>query len=164
MNMNGEITRRSFLRKLWIGLGIAALAEFLGIGYIFLRPRKPEAQNEGFGGLITVGPIKKFADNSVTAFREGQFYLVRLQDGGFLAISRRCTHLGCTVPWVEDEKKFQCPCHSSSFDITGDVKNPPAPRALDIYLVKIENSIIKVDTSKAIRRKRFDTTQVIYPS
>ena len=164
MNKNGEITRRSFLRKLWIGLGIVALAEFLGVGYIFLRPRKPEAYKEGFGGIITAGPIKKFADNSVTAFREGQFYLVRLQDGGFLALSRKCTHLGCTVPWVEEEKKFQCPCHSSSFDITGDVKNPPAPRALDIYPVKIENSIIKVDTSKAIRRKRFDTTQVIYPS
>jgi cytochrome b6-f complex iron-sulfur subunit len=87
-----------------------------------------------------------------------------MQDGGFLAISRKCTHLGCTVPWIEKEKKFKCPCHASAFDITGNVINPPAPRSLDIYAIKIENQIIKVDTSKLIRRKRFSISQVVYPS
>ena len=28
------------------------------------------------------------------------------------------------------EQRFICPCHSSAFDIRGDVVNPPAPRAL----------------------------------
>ena len=65
--------------------------------------------------------------------------------GGFLALARRCTHLGCTVPWVEDEDRFVCPCHASAFDITGDVLSPPAPRPLDIFAVRIENDIVKVD-------------------
>ena len=42
-----------------------------------------------------------------------------------------------------------CPCHASSFDITGDVLSPPAPRPLDIFPVRIENDIVKVDTRKA---------------
>jgi cytochrome b6-f complex iron-sulfur subunit len=77
-------------------------------------------------------------------------------------LSRRCTHLGCTVPWDEEEKKFKCPCHASAFDITGNVINPPAPRALDTYPVKIENNIVKVDTGKPIRRKQFNKSQVVY--
>jgi len=164
MHEDSKMTRRSFFKKLWIGLGIVALVEFLGIGFAFFRPRKPKAQKGSFGDIITAGTINQFVLNSVTAFREGQFYLVRMQDGGFLAVSRKCTHLGCTVPWIEKEKKFKCPCHASAFDITGNVINPPAPRSLDIYAIKIENQIIKVDTSKLIRRKRFSISQVVYPS
>jgi Rieske Fe-S protein len=62
-----------------------------------------------------------------------------LQDGGFLALHRECTHLGCTVPWVSEEKRFMCPCHSSVYDINGDVLSPPAPRALDLASDKVVN-------------------------
>jgi cytochrome b6-f complex iron-sulfur subunit len=86
-----------------------------------------------------------------------------LTDGGFLALSRKCTHLGCTVPWLEKEKRFACPCHASAFDIAGDVISPPAPRALDIYPVTIENDIVKVDISKPIKRTEFRFDQAAYP-
>jgi cytochrome b6-f complex iron-sulfur subunit len=154
--------RRSFLQKLWIGLGIVALAEFFGVGIAFLRPRKPAARKGDFGSIIEAGPVEKFAPDSVTAFIRGQFYLSRLEDGGFIALSRRCTHLGCTVPWDADKKKFLCPCHSSAFDIRGDIISPPASRALDIYPVTIENAIVKVDTGRKIRRNGFESSQVVY--
>jgi len=113
--------------------------------------------------IITAGPVESFAPGSVTAFVRGRFYLSRLKDGGFLALSRKCTHLGCTVPWIEKESKFECPCHASAFDITGNVISPPAPRALDIYKVFIENNIVKVDTDKLIKRSEFRAEQVTYP-
>lgn len=147
-----------------MALGFVAFVEFLTVGLAFLRPRESTADKEGSGGIITAGPADTFEPDSVTAFREGQFYLSRMQDSGFLAVSRKCTHLGCTVPWIEKEKKFQCPCHASAFDITGNVMNPPAPRALDIYPVKIENNVVKVDTGKPIRRKQFNKSQVVYLS
>ena len=77
-------------------------------------------------------------------------------------MTRECTHLGCTVPWVEKEKRFACPCHASAFDITGNVISPPAPRALDAYPVTIENEIVKVDISKPIKRSEFRAEQVTY--
>ncbi len=89
---------------------------------------------------------------------------MRLGDGGFLALSCKCTHLGCTVPWVEKEKRFLCPCHASAFDITGNVISAPAPRALDIFTVSIENNIVKVDTGRRIKRSGFDSKQVVYPT
>jgi cytochrome b6-f complex iron-sulfur subunit len=86
-----------------------------------------------------------------------------MEDGGFLAVSRKCTHLGCTVPWVDKEKKFACPCHGSTFDITGEVISPPASRALDIYPLFIENQMVKVDTGKQIKRSGFRKDQAVYP-
>jgi Rieske Fe-S protein len=59
--------------------------------------------------------------------------------------------------------KFACPCHGSNFDITGNVIIAPAPRALDIYPITIENNIIKVDTRKPIKRNTFRVEQVTYP-
>ena len=153
--------RRGFLKKLWISLGLLALAEFLIICFGFLR-RVDRSEEEGQpGALIEVGPIQGFEPDSVTAFVQGHFYLSRLKDEGFLAISRQCTHLGCTVPWVEGKKQFVCPCHASAFDITGDVVSAPASRPLDLYEVYIENDRVMVNTGKRIRRSEFEPKQVV---
>jgi cytochrome b6-f complex iron-sulfur subunit len=157
-----EPTRRSLLNILWLILGGVALAEFIAVAFAFLRPRKLKARREDTDSIITAGAVERFAPNSVTAFVRGKFYLARMEDGGFLALSRTCTHLGCSVPWVEKEMKFACPCHGSAFDITGNVIEAPAPRPLDIYPISIENKIIKVDTSAPIKRNTFHINQVAY--
>jgi len=156
-------SRRSFLNKLWFALGFVALAEFIAVAFAYLRPGKPEARRGNTDAVVTAGAVAAFIPDSVTAFVRGRFYLARLADGGFLALSRKCTHLGCTVPWVEKEKRFACPCHASAFDITGNVIRPPAPRALDIYPLIIENDMVKVDASRTIKRSEFKADQVVYP-
>jgi len=158
-----EPTRRSFLNTLWIVLGGVALAEFIAVVFAFLRPHRSKALREKPETIVTTGAFERFRPNSVTAFVNGKFYLARLDDGGFLALSRTCTHLGCTVPWVEKERTFACPCHGSTFDITGNVIEAPAPRALSIYPITIENKIIKVDTRKPVKRDTFRAEQVTYP-
>jgi cytochrome b6-f complex iron-sulfur subunit len=157
-----EPSRRSFLNKLWIGLGLVALAEIVAVVFAFVRSNKSKVREAASDVIITAGTVDKFEPNSVTAFVRGRFYLARLEDGGFLALSRKCTHLGCTVPWIEKEMKFACPCHASAFDITGAVINSPAPRPLDLYSIFIENDVIKVDTSKPIKRREFRAEQVSY--
>lgn len=152
-------TRRDFLWKLWLGLGGVALLESVWLVVDFLRPIKRRAAGAD-AAIIIAGPLDRFEPNSVTAFPNGKFYLARLDDGGLLALSRECTHLGCTVPWNAEEGQFVCPCHSSAYDIRGDVLNPPAPRALDLYAVRIENGVVKVDTSQPLRRKMFQASQV----
>ncbi len=158
-----EPSRRSFLSKLWIGLGLVALAEIVAVVFAFLRSNKSKVREADSDSIVMAGTVNKFGANSVTAFVRGRFYLARLEDGGFLALSGKCTHLGCTVPWVEKETKFACPCHASAFDITGEVISSPAPRPLDIYPIVIENNIVKVDTSKPIKRNQFEVSQVVRP-
>jgi cytochrome b6-f complex iron-sulfur subunit len=155
-------SRRSFLNKLWIGLGLVALAEVVAVVFSFLRSNKSKPRGIDSQAMVTAGAVDTFEANSITAFVRGRFYLARLEDGGFLALSSKCTHLGCTVPWVEKEMKFACPCHGSAFDITGNVIHSPAPRPLDIYPIVIENDVVKVDTSKPIKRNQFRAEQVTY--
>ena len=156
-------SRRSFLNKLWLVLGGLAIAELIAVVFAFFRPRKPEATSTDGETIFIAGLVDSFEPGTVSAFVRGKFYLARLEDGGFLAMSRRCTHLSCTVPWVSGENKFICPCHSSEFDIRGEVANPPAPRALDLYQVKIQNNVLSVDTSKLRKRSVFAANQVTYP-
>jgi cytochrome b6-f complex iron-sulfur subunit len=156
-------SRRSFLNKLWLVLGTVAFAEFIVMVLAFFKPRKPKALAADAERIIIAGPVDNFEPGTVKAFVRGKFYLARLEDGGFLAMSRTCTHLACTVPWVSKENKFICPCHSSEFDIRGEVANPPAPRALDLYQVSIENNVLKVDTGKLRKRSAFAADQVTYP-
>ena len=156
-------TRRSFLSKLWVILGTLAFAEVIVLLISFFRPRKPRTTSSGEDPVIVAGAVENFEPGTVSAFVRGKFYLARLEDGGFLAMSRTCTHLSCTVPWVAGENKFICPCHSSEFDIRGDVINPPAPRALDLHPVVIENNVLKVDTGKLTKRPAFEPGQVTYP-
>jgi cytochrome b6-f complex iron-sulfur subunit len=155
--------RRTFITRLWAGLGLLAMAEFISVGLAFFRRGKTAADSDEDSPPINCGSVAQFAPGSVTAFVRGRFYLVRLPDDGFLAISRQCTHMGCSVPWDDQGRRFACPCHASSFDITGAVVNSPAPRALDIYPLTIENDIIRVNVQTPIRRNGFDKSQAVYP-
>lgn len=151
--------RRSFLDRLWRALGILALAEMAAVVVAYLAPRKARRGGEA---LVVAGPVAEFTPASVRPFPAGRFYLVRLADGGFLALSSKCTHLGCAVPWDEKEGAFRCPCHASVFDLRGDVLSPPAPRALDLHPVVIEAGVVKVDTGRRVERTRFEPGQVSY--
>ena len=152
--------RRAFVGRLWKGLGILAGLELAAVAVAFLAPRK-DAAGRG-AGLVVAGPVAEFTPASVRPFPAGKFYLVRLADGGFLALSSKCTHLGCTVPWNEAARTFPCPCHASTFDLRGEVLSPPAPRALDLFPVVIEGGIVKVDTARRVERSRFEPSQVTY--
>ena len=158
-----RITRRSFINRLWLGLGIVAAAEAVALVATYFKPRKSRAAPAEQGEVLVAGSVDSFEPGSVTAFVRGRFYLARLDNGGFLALSRNCTHLGCTVPWLSEENRFVCPCHSSAFDINGDVLEPPAPRAMDLFEVTIENNVVSVNTGKRFKRTSFEPDQAVYP-
>jgi cytochrome b6-f complex iron-sulfur subunit len=156
----GQVTtRRDFLKTAWGVLFGAFAAEAGLVSIIYSQPRLAAGE---FGSVFNCGALDKFPNGSVTPFNEGRFYLVRLDDGGLLALYRKCTHLGCAVPWDQAQKQFICPCHASAFDSTGAVLNPPAPRPLDLFPVSIVNGEVQVDTGKPMQRDRFDKSQVVY--
>lgn len=154
------VSRRDFLKTVWAFFGGVVLLETGGVFVAYLQPRLAEGE---FGSLITAGAVDDFPPNSVTHISDGRFYVVRQPDGGFLAVYHRCTHLGCTVPWDQAAGQFVCPCHSSQFDSHGTVQNPPAPRPLDLFPVRIEDGQVKVDTGTILQRQTYETSQVVYP-
>jgi len=58
------------------------------------------------------------------------------RDGRSWAVSRRCTHLGCTVNYHEVDNLLECPCHQSRFAPNGQVLRGPANRPLRRYAVR----------------------------
>lgn len=156
---SAEPSRRQFLNRVWAFFGLVAVAEFGWLGVSFLNSRKERNVPLKTESIVTAGAVEKFTPATVTAIPAGQLYLACLADGSFLALSRTCTHLGCSVPWDVVKNQFVCPCHGSTFSLTGNVLTAPATRPLDYYPVKIENGIIKVDTSAPQKRERFDPNQ-----
>ncbi|MFL7838980.1 MAG: ubiquinol-cytochrome c reductase iron-sulfur subunit [Candidatus Promineifilaceae bacterium] len=156
---NSQVTRRDFL-KLGVGaLSALAVLEIGGASLLFMKPRTLEGE---FGGVVDAGAVDSFTPGSVVHFPGSRFYLIRAPEGGFLAVYQRCTHLGCSVEWEADKGQFFCPCHASSFDMVGNVQNPPAPRALDTFPVTIEDGQVLVDTGTIQSRDSFAAEQLAY--
>jgi cytochrome b6-f complex iron-sulfur subunit len=155
------ISRRMAIR--WAGWGsILLILAGWGNGFLgFFYPRKTGA----FGGTITAGTLNELAVGAVKAVTDGKFYLVRVPEG-FLALWWKCPHLGCTVPWKDndpvmegdtgfaDKGRFNCPCHGSIYNRYGQIITGPAPRPMDRFPVVIEGDRIRVETgpTKAIVR------------
>ena len=154
-----NVSRRDVLKTAWAGLGGLVALQFSGMALAYMQPRIVEGE---FGGLITAGAVEDFPPGSVTHIPNASAYLARLADGGFLALYQRCTHLGCNVPWDQTQNAFVCPCHNSQFSTEGDVLNPPAPRALDLFAIQIEDGQVLIDTRTPIQRQNFAAEQVTY--
>jgi glycine/D-amino acid oxidase-like deaminating enzyme/nitrite reductase/ring-hydroxylating ferredoxin subunit len=54
----------------------------------------------------------------------------RGEDGTVHRLSPVCPHMGCHVQWNQEATSWDCPCHGSRFEATGEVIHGPATRAL----------------------------------
>jgi len=158
-NLDSRLSRRNFL-KMGVGaLGVIAALEVGGAGLLYVQSRGAAGK---YGGLVDAGKVDSFTPGSVTEFSEAGFFLIRAHDGGFLAVHRRCPHLGCNVEWKPGYEGFFCPCHGAEFDFYGTFDGPPVPRSLDTFEVRIKDSRIEVDTSKIKMRDHFSPDQLVY--
>jgi Rieske Fe-S protein len=71
--------------------------------------------------------------------------ITRLTDTRVAAVSRICTHEGCTVNLpVASLLTLDCPCHGSRFQVTGQVVNGPAARPLASFPTVIDGDQVVV--------------------
>jgi glycine/D-amino acid oxidase-like deaminating enzyme/nitrite reductase/ring-hydroxylating ferredoxin subunit len=61
--------------------------------------------------------------------------------GELHALSPVCTHLGCLVGWNNAEKSWDCPCHGSRFDPSGQVLNGPAVAGLEARVLPLTPAV-----------------------
>ena len=151
------VSRRRFLLYAWAVSVLVMMGEAVGMLVKFIQPR---VQEGAFGGNFIAGKVEEFPPGSITYIKAGQFYISHLE-GGFLALYRKCPHLGCVTPWVESEGQFNCPCHAALFNEKGEVLAGPSPRPLDLFPLEIVDGEIVVDTSTPIVRKRFEESQLV---
>lgn len=153
---DNRIDRRGFL---WIVWGGALFGLFGQAAVALLKFFKPRIEPGTFGSKVIAGQVDEFQPGTVNHVQKGRFYISRLEDGSFISLWHRCTHLGCTVPWREAERRFNCPCHSSIFNTVGEVVSGPAPRPLDIFPIEIQDGQLVVDTGHPIQRDKYVPSQ-----
>ena len=143
------LDRRRLLRYGFLGaLGLAG-GEIAGALRPFLQVRKLV----GLGVPVKVGPkaavLASFAEtgDAPILFRQGHFFLLHAP-GGIIAAYRKCTHLGCAVPFSAAEDRFHCPCHGSIYDKrTAVVIRDPAPKPLQLFHIAETDAGLVVDTN-----------------
>ncbi len=153
-----KFNRRNFIKGT---IGTVVAAELLYVLNGLVGKDKPATKTED---LFIAGNISSFQTEQVYPFSSGFFYLSVFEDGGLLAISIKCTHLGCMVQVNNKTNGFDCPCHASKFNKYGEVLSAPATRALDILPITILNGNVLVDINNPQKRKSFDKSQLVYIS
>lgn len=136
------LKRRQFLTRMWqAGLGLVAAAG-AWTSWDLLRP----GEAKGFGGKVRAVAPEAVPEDSVIEVSAARSYLTKV-DGEVIAISQKCTHLGCKVPFCDSSGQFECPCHGSVFNRVGEFRAGPAPRGMDRYPVEVgPDGLLYIDT------------------
>lgn len=144
-----RIDRRRALRYGFFAALSLAGAEIAASIVPFMQVRKIV----GLGLPVNAGPkaqvLAAFAESNDAPilFRQGHFFLLHAP-GGIIAAYRKCTHLGCAVPWAPSEDLFHCPCHQSKYDKhTAVVLDGPAPKPLQLFHITETDAGLVVDTN-----------------
>jgi glycine/D-amino acid oxidase-like deaminating enzyme/nitrite reductase/ring-hydroxylating ferredoxin subunit len=93
-----------------------SVATHLVGGYLSRKPKSYDELEPGDAAIMKVD-----GDN-VAAFKDEQ--------GKVHAVSAVCTHMGCIVGWNATDRTWDCPCHGSRFELSGEVIHGPATKPL----------------------------------
>jgi nitrite reductase/ring-hydroxylating ferredoxin subunit len=147
--------RRSFFEKLAavvIG-GVVVLFPFAAGLAVFFDPLRRKSHGADFVRVTSLGALpddgiprlfQVIRDKNDAWSRHrnepvGAVYL-RRSEGKVTAHNAECPHAGCYVGFLAEKTIFQCPCHDSSFQPSGERIDPlhcPSPRDLDPLAVEI---------------------------
>jgi len=132
-----EIPRRSFCNGLLLtsaGLALAAVdlkgqTRSQSDNLLVYPPVKIEGAERVLPGSFLYFSYPRANDPAV---------LVRARDGEYVAYSRKCVHLGCSVDFDSTRRCLTCPCHRGVYDArTGYVVYGPPPRPLDQIVLQV---------------------------
>ena len=70
--------------------------------------------------------------------------IIRTSDSNYVALSKVCTHQGCTVGYSSSSNEIACPCHGARFSLDGAVLKGPANRSLTKYSVTLNNNMLAI--------------------
>lgn len=146
-------------RQVVVGTGVAAASAVAGVvvgrNLLASKTAAPQAEPGTQGTLEpnggtwrAVGSAADVPAGGALAFDLGSVSgFVHRRDGGLQAVSGVCTHQGCKL-WLDaPDGRLRCPCHSTSFSLTGQTLThqlPVAPPPLPRIEVRENNGVIEV--------------------
>ncbi len=133
---NKEFTRKEFLSYI-ISISGATLAG--SILFPILKYITPPKGTDVDVSQVIAAKVGELSINSAKIFRFGNkpAILVNTPQGVFKAFTAVCTHLNCTVQYLNEASYIWCACHNGKFDLNGKVISGPPPRPLEEYKVNV---------------------------
>jgi catechol 2,3-dioxygenase-like lactoylglutathione lyase family enzyme len=116
-------------------------------------------------GVVDCGPADRYKVGEVKAFKEGDFFLVRLREG-FLALTRWCTHMNGRVVYQRAHWRFWCPFHGAIYDRRGaPIGDRPDVCPLRLNAISFSpDGHVLVDTDAVLERDCYAPDQAASPS
>ncbi len=161
MDQTGNGNKEGSTRRSFLGYMIAAIGAFIAsvLGASTSIFAAAPILSEKRGARVSLGPVSGFQvgvpklvdfpverkDGWVVEETKKSVWVVRTGESDFITYSPRCTHLGCIVSWIPDQKVFRSPCHNGVFALEGQVVSGPPPRPLDRLEHRIEGGKLVVD-------------------
>ena len=164
------VTRRHFLNVSTVTLMTASLGGFGAACIAFLWP----SGTGGFGGKVPVGKLGDIKarielGDGFGYFPEARAWITEYpaaslpkarkiypqsvlngMENGICVLWQKCPHLGCRVPECKSSQWFECPCHGSQYNRSGEKKGGPAPRGMDRFGVEVIGDNVVVNTGLQI--------------
>ncbi len=152
IEIDPDPNRRNFLSKMG---HIALILGAGGLGVLSLDFLSPNLLLEP-PSRVKVGRPEEFSPGSVTLLSKHKVFIVRSDNGPFIALSAVCTHLGCMTGYRSSSRIIACPCHGSTFNShDGSVIDGPAPSALpSLELTLSEQGYLWVNRTQIIEPGR----------
>ncbi|HEY4602503.1 MAG TPA: ubiquinol-cytochrome c reductase iron-sulfur subunit [Cerasibacillus sp.] len=153
-----QVTRRQFLNYTLTGVG-----GFMAAGMLISPLRMaidPVLQPSGTGDFANVGlsvdditaepqPVEWDVEQVDAWYKSDvtrKAFVFKNEQDEIVALSPKCTHLGCMVSWEGNEShpnQFYCPCHDGRFTKDGtNVEGTPPLEPLHVYDHKVENGML----------------------
>ena len=155
-----KITRREFFNKTIQGAAIVAVPSILGAiiegcgsnsnpvsaSSSNLQTIQATPKNNVISlNIDSSSPLSTVGSAVLLQFSNGNLLVDRAGQDTFNSLSAICTHQGCLITGFDSgNKKFVCPCHGSTFNLSGQVINGQAQRALPQYQTQFNNNQLNI--------------------
>lgn len=124
-------SRRDFLGRFGWLITLATAGGFSAASIRYLWPNvlyePPMAFRIGGPSDYPEG-VEFVADKRIFVVRHANYIKV---------VSAVCTHIGCTIRWISESNRWECPCHGSIFNHEGIRTAGPARNPLPWYNVSL---------------------------
>lgn len=105
------------------------IKENINVAKQYLKDLPGKAEAERFSEV-------RPGEGKVVEVDDEKWAVYKDETGQVHCCSAVCTHMDCIVDWNDAEKSWDCPCHGSRFEATGEVIEGPAFSPLDKRNVK----------------------------
>ena len=78
------------------------------------------------------------------AYEEARGVFVIRRGNEILAFTNVCTHMACSVRWLDWKQQILCPCHGGLYDRWGQLMGGPPAHSLPFFVSRIENNDLYV--------------------